>query len=129
MAMTLTVNSTINDGGAVRFTNTASVDVGASASVDETISNAETNKQVTVAVPLTGLKMFALMADQNVNVKTNSSGSPQETFTLVAGKPIVWVTGDVDSAPIAGAVSSLFVTNASGFAARVQLLAGWDPTP
>jgi hypothetical protein len=61
-------------------------------------------------------------------VKTNSSGSPQETFTLAANKPQYWQTG-MGTTPIAGDVTKVFITNASGATARVEIQAGWDGTP
>lgn len=129
MAISINVQSTVSDGGAVRITSSIPIDVGAVSSVDESIANGATNTAVAFSVPLTGLKVFFLVSDFGVTVKTNNSSTPQDTFNLVGGKPRVWVTGDVTAAPIAGAVTGLFVTNSSGSAARIQLMAAYDPTP
>jgi hypothetical protein len=130
MAVTSSINYRISDG-VTSIVVTASESVGATVTVDESVATGETNKQVTASVPSSGLKTFTITSDQDVTIKTNSSGSPQETFTIKANKPLAWITGGGggQASPIAGPVTALFVTNSSGSAARIQLLAGYDPTP
>jgi hypothetical protein len=50
----------------------------------------------------------AIVADQDCTVKTNSSGSPAQTFALKANQPLIWMYGQV-------AASKIFTTNVTGF--------------
>jgi hypothetical protein len=128
MSVVHQVQYAVSDPG-LRFSCTAQENVEAAAYIDESIANGEVNKQVTINLPAAGLKFWAIVSDKDVTVKTNSAGSPQETWSLKAGKPLVWINGNVGSTPIAGPITALFVTNSSGSAAALKLLAGWDPTP
>jgi hypothetical protein len=91
---------------------------------EETVPDASTNVQFLLAIDISAAKVVSLLADQNLTVKTNSSGSPQETITLVAGRPKVWNTGD--TAMFAGDVNSIFVTNASGSDTVLKIIVGTD---
>jgi len=124
MALSHQVQFSISDG-ALRINAAATVNPTASSSVDETVATGATNELITVAVESTALKMFVLSSDQDVTIKTNSSGSPQETFTMKANKPLVWMDGSPSASPIAGDVTALYVTNASGSTANIKMLAGW----
>jgi hypothetical protein len=63
-----------------------------------------------------------------MTVKTNSSGSPQETITLKANRPKIWQEGD--TAMFAGDVSKLFITHAAPGTATLEIIVGSDlPNP
>lgn len=88
---------------------------------DETIADSTTDAQIDFEVDISELRAFGMVASVAMTVKTNSAGSPQETFTLAAGKPVFWVVGE--TAIFAGDVTSVFVTNASGDDGQLKLLA------
>lgn len=111
----------------VNKTNTLSS--GGKVSLDESIANAVTNGAIVFTLDVSQVKAFYLVSDQALTVKTNSSGSPDNTITLVAGIPYVWYTSKYDSFKLTVDVTVLYVTNASGSAARMQLEAIYDPTP
>ena len=116
---------TIGDG-LVRINATVTKTVSGNVSIEETVANSTTNGLIACSFPATGLKMFAIASDRDVTVKTNSSGSPQETWNLKANQPHVWFENDPGSAPVAGAVTALYVTNSSGADATIKLIAGYD---
>jgi hypothetical protein len=64
------------------------------------------------------------LADQALTIKTNSSGTPQETISLIADRPLIWRAGD--AALFAGNVSSIFVSNASGSDTDLKIMVGVD---
>lgn len=127
MAYTHKVLTTFNNGTTL-FSVQDSVTVAAQVTIEETIANGGTNVEVTVAVDATNMKSFALVSDQDVTVKTNSSSTPDDTFTLKANKPIVW-TENMPNNPLSADITSIFVTNSSGASATVRLVSGYDPTP
>lgn len=96
--------------------------------IDESIANAVTNGPVDCAFVLARLAAFYMQSDQALTVKTNSAGSPQETLTLVAATPFVYVPGVGLPSPFAGNVTALYVTNASGTAAALEIRVLLDVT-
>lgn len=116
---------TVGDG-LVRINATVTKNVSGNVSIEETVANATTNGLIACAFPATGLKMFAICSDRDVTVKTNSSGSPQETWNLKANQPYFWCENNPGSAPVAGAITALYVTNNSGADATLKVLAGYD---
>jgi hypothetical protein len=56
------------------------------------------------------MKSLYILAGQNMTLKTNSSGSPQDTISLTAGVPLVWVTGGAISNPFAGTITKFYLT-------------------
>lgn len=93
--------------------------------LQEAVPDTSTDKQFVTGIDVSSAKIICLECDQDVTVKTNSSGSPQETISLIAGRPIIWQTGD-SSALFAGDVTSFFVTNASGTDATFSVIVGTD---
>jgi hypothetical protein len=97
--------------------------------LDEAIADGSTDLQVACAFALTGLQAFLLVSDQALTVKTNNSGAPQETLAIAAGKPLIYLPGTGAPALFAGAVTALFVTNASGATAALKVRVLHDSTP
>lgn len=87
----------------------------------ETVPDDTTDKSLPLSLDVSALEAFALKASVDMTVKTNSSGSPQETFVLSAGELVLWESGD--SAIFAGDVTELFVTNDSGADGTLTLIA------
>jgi hypothetical protein len=89
--------------------------------------------EVDVAIDISTVRTLLLASDKTVNVKTNSSGAPQETIGLTAGVPIIVAsdgfTGIVVGDVFAGDVTKLFVVNAGSSAANFSLRVLSDPTP
>lgn len=105
------------------------VESGLTTTLDaEPIADGSTDLEVNVAFSLTDLKGFAMIATQDMTVKTNSSGSPQETFNLTANNAVIYMDG-IDAAIFAGDVTDLFVTNASGTDGTLTVTYGHDATP
>lgn len=127
MAITHTVQTVVTDG-AVRINTSKSVTPTAGTSLDESIPDSSTDLEVAVSIDTGSLKSFILSSDQDITIRTNSAGAPQEVLLPKAGKPIVWLEG-MANVPISGDITAFFITNSSGSAANVKLLAGWDATP
>jgi hypothetical protein len=60
-------------------------------------------------------------------VKTNSSGSPDNTITLAAGVPVAWDTNSPYANPFTANVTKFYITNASAGTFSCKVL--YDPTP
>lgn len=114
--------------GAVRISSSESIAASASVSLEESVPDSSTDLQINVNIVENDLTSFALVATQDVTIKTNSSGSPQETISLKANRPLIWGAGG-GTKPISDDISAFFVTNSSGSDATIKLVAGWDATP
>jgi hypothetical protein len=88
-----------------------------------------TNLQVALTIDVSALSIVYVSTDQTVTLKTNSSGSPDETITLTAGKPIIWYTGCGWTNPFGHDLTAIYITRGSGAAATVKFRYGYDATP
>lgn len=100
---------------------------GARADIAEAIPGSATTN-VNWAVPYARVKAISILADGALTLKTNSSGSPDDTITLAAGKPYQWDTDQNAAFLIAHNVTSLYVVNAGADPVNLQILCLYDPT-
>lgn len=82
-----------------------------------------------VPVDVSATKAFAVTSDQAVTLKTNSSGSPDDTIALTASTPYIWTNSMYDTFQLGTDVVSFYITNASGSTASVSIMAIIDSTP
>ena len=75
------------------------------------------------------IKAIIITADQAILLETHDSGTPADTISLVAGKAYVWYTGSYFTNKLATDITKIYLTNASGSAATVEMEAVYDPTP
>jgi hypothetical protein len=88
-----------------------------------TIPANTTNQAIVIVLTQANLQSVCLYANgAALTVKTNSSGSPQDTIALVIGQCLVWTlqTDGIGKCPFSASITEFFVTNASGNAATFQ---------
>jgi len=126
MSFTARVTKTVTEGS-MSITNSNSYVVETSYKMQEVVPDATTNKQLFFAIDISALKVFSMQSTQDMTVYTNDAGTgtPQETFVLLADQPIIFETG-IDSAIFAGDVTSIYVTNASGTDGSLNVIAAID---
>jgi len=129
MAESITYTRSVNDGQETRNHRTT-LSGGLKTFINETIPGGSTHLQLAIAFTLAKLKFFEIGCETRpVTIKTNSSGSPQETFTLAAGEFVVWDSEDpTAAAPFAGNVTTIYVTLAAGDDAVLEGVLLVDPT-
>jgi len=127
MSLTGSVRMIISGIGNTIDANIAIAGTGAIV-IDESIADLVTDGLIDCSFVLARLTAFYMCADQALEIATNSAGAPQETITLAANKPFVYVPGSGLPSPFAGNVTGLYVTNASGAAASLQIRALLDVT-
>jgi hypothetical protein len=121
MALTHIYTRACKDTAGVSFTGTDIVTDDTELNFDGTIATSGTNIEIDWTCTAANLQSIALFSDQAAVIKTNSSGAPQETITLVANSPTIW-TRAVDGAgkiPFSGNVTKMYVTNPSGSVAAM----------
>lgn len=92
------------------------------ASFSQAVPDGTTNLVFTVGFPTDDLIACLLSSDQAVTLKVNSSGSPTPTIALAANVPLTWTNTDLAANPFTTSpVTQIFITNASGSTANVEL--------
>lgn len=100
---------------------------GSETIIDESVANGTTAQQVAFTADLSQLKMVVFWTTVAMTLYTNGEpASEQESFTLEAGKPVWWESGD--AAIFAGDITTLYITNSSGADGVLNLMSLEDPT-
>ena len=110
-------------------THTEEVSADAEDNRDIAVPDSSTDLEVAITIDADQIKSLYIVSDQAVTLETNSGSAPDDTFSLVANKPLQWTTGDYHSNPITADVTSIFLTNSSGEAATVKVRLLQDSTP
>lgn len=130
--MTTTVSWVISEssegvGIGASITHTGTGNDAISATITVPIST--TNQENLIAFDATKIQSIIITTTADVTMYTNaaSTGSPDDTIILKAGKPFVWfydcgITRPIDGA--SGEISKLFFTNASSSNAAVVRIRG-----
>jgi hypothetical protein len=79
------------------------------------------------AADVSTIVSLAISSTTAATIKTNSSGSPDDTLTLVANKPIIWNTDMLATLGVAcpltvDITTGLFITNAAETAIKIYML-------
>lgn len=98
-------------------------------SIDESVPDATTNYEIDVAVTLANVQSMVLYCDQDVTIKTNDSGTPDDTIALAGGTAIIWNTSRLETNPLTVDLTALYVTNAGDDAARFKATFLLDQSP
>src|SRR5690242_1094873 len=122
MAFNHTIQRIYNDG-ITNVTSSESVSNDTQINFDGSIAGGSTNAQLNLAFTKANMKSLCLWCDRALTIKTNSTGSPQDTISLTANQAIVWSHAhDGDSAcPFSDDVTTIYVTLAAGAAATFKL--------
>lgn len=97
--------------------------------IDATIPDSSTDLQIAYTLDVSTVTGFYMISDAAITIETNDGTTPADTVTLAASVPYVWYTGKPDAFIFGTDVTDLYVTNSSGGAANLQILAVVDATP
>lgn len=102
-------------------------------SVSEAIADEAVDTLVACVIDVSALKMLLIGSDQDITLETNNPGgasaAPDQTLELKANQPIVWAEEDADDCPLTDDVDGVYITNASGSTANLEIRALEDATP
>lgn len=105
-------------------------------SYDESIAIGATDIPLTISIDKLRMVSFFMVANQALEIKTNSVGTPQEEIDLKANDPLQWHKGgnqrasaDYPVNPFSGDVTAMFITNGTGVVVRLRIEILQDPTP
>ncbi|HEY1603854.1 MAG TPA: hypothetical protein VGG64_29905 [Pirellulales bacterium] len=112
MATHVATQQLVTPSGTLRYDKTYTGDNGDE--FDLAVADGTTNHQAVLAFAVATLVSIWLTTDQDLTIKTNSSGSPTNTIALKANVPYHWATDSYQSNLLTADVTSLFITNGSG---------------
>jgi len=98
-------------------------------SLSESIPDESTDLEVVFPLDVSAIKAIFIKSDQDITIETNDGSSPDDTLTLTADCPYIWHENSEYTNLLTADVTSLFVTNASGAAATLEIEAIVDATP
>lgn len=102
---------------------------GKESNVSESFADSTTDTLVAFTMDFSQLKMLTILSDQDLQIETNADDATGgQTITLLAGIPYHWIFGSGITNPITNDITALYVTNASGATANLQIMSLEDPT-
>lgn len=125
---THTINTGWSSGGLV-ISEAVEVTADGEINADIAVPGPSTDLVANLSLDVSEMKSLLIVSDQDVTIKTNSLGSPDDTLALQADEPVVWWSTGVFANPLTVDVTSLHIVNAGSTAATVKLRALQDVTP
>lgn len=99
------------------------------AAIAEAIADGQTAFLINIAIDVSTVKSIIINCDQNITIKTNSSGSPDDTLAIEANKQYDWDEDSLHALKLTVDVTKIYVANASGAAANLLIDVIQDATP
>ncbi len=110
-----------HSGGSTALSDSVTLTGELATEANIALAASATNQQENIAFNHTNLRGVYIKSDVTVTLKTNSSGSPDNTITVTAGVPFVWCYQSGITNPFTAAVTTTYWTNATSDAATIYM--------
>ena len=92
--------------------------------IDKSVSIGTDVLLSTIALTQANLKSVCISCDVDCTLKTNSSGSPQDTISIKAGQVLIWslAIDAIGRCPFSNNVTAIYMTNAALAAIKIRVL-------
>jgi hypothetical protein len=130
MAFTHTYSSGWSNGNR-SLTSTKTYSGTSELSIDEDIADSQTDFEIICAIDISAIQNIYIKSDQDVTLETNNGGTPDDTIDLKANVPYIF-NAQLDAYftnLLTTDVTAIYITNASGAAANLQIECLTDATP
>lgn len=111
------MSNTVTQGASANLNGTGTIqgtvtDVGGTAiTINTSVPASTSNQLLTLSFAYATLQAIFLLSNQNLTIKTNSSGSPAQTINLLAGIPYEWsLSAGYFTNPIIANVTAFYLT-------------------
>jgi hypothetical protein len=122
--------NTLNRGGAGTHPAQTATLTGDGENVRSlTIPASTTNQQIIIAFAIAAMKSIFIKASGACTLKTNSSGAPDDTFSLDADSGVMWHNQMSAANPITANVTTMYITTPSGDPVDLEIYVLVDATP
>lgn len=125
---TITADTAVAINGGSPVSQRVSVTAESALPAQVTVPEGATAFHITpLAIDVSQLKMLHLLATAAMTIETNDSGSPDDTLTLDANKPLLWYEGCGMDCPLTADVADIYVASVAG--GTLTITVGQDITP
>lgn len=90
-------------------------------SIEVEVATAETDFEIACVLDVSELESLYIVSSETVTFETNDGAAPDETIALVADVPYIWTSSSYHTNLLATDITALFITNASGATATVNM--------
>lgn len=120
----------MNRGNDDAISQENSVAEGSENNLSESIPDGSTDLAKEWHCDISAMKSLWISTTQDIVIETNNaaSASASDTLDLRADQPVDWAENDVMDHPLSADVTMLYITNASGFAAQLEIREVEDPS-
>lgn len=94
-----------------------------------TIADGITDQLVTIAIDFSEMVGLLIHSTYAITVETNDGTTPDDLITVAAGVPVVWYTDCDHDNPFTADVTAMYISNASGETATIEIHVLQDSTP
>ena len=95
-----------------------------------TVETGVTDGEATLSVDFSAMLALYISSTEDILIETNDGTTPDDALTITADVPLVWTYASGITNPItADIVTNIFITNASGSTATVEIRILQDGTP
>jgi hypothetical protein len=114
MALSHNIAVRVTRGGIAVVDSAYTQTADAAQEIDTTIPANSTNYPLAVGtVELAKTKSFVLWFSTDCTLKTNSTGSPAETWTMKAGDAFIWNANNPTANPFSADLTEIYITNST----------------
>ena len=89
MSVDMTLVRSAQGGGASKSVSTV-VTGDSAVRVQTLVASDATDALLTIGLDVDNIKALFIVSDQDLTIKTNSTGAPDNTIVLIADEPLVW---------------------------------------
>lgn len=98
---------------------------------DIALTSSQANKELDIVLTVAAMRGFYYICPNATVLKTNSSGSPDNTLTIPANTPVSWqrILNAILPNPFTTDITKIFITNSTASATTARLRFSSDQTP
>lgn len=128
MAVSITHSITV---GGKTFTGVKTATGTGEQTVSDSFLNGADQEEFAFSLDVSEVEAFFALSNEDVTLETNSTGAPVDTILLKANVPFAWPNSREATFAllITTDITVIYVTNASGNTATVQIGSIYDATP
>lgn len=123
------MKTTLNRGSSPNPYLQTTIEADAEEVRELTVPAATTNQQIIIAFTMAALKSVLIKASSACTLKTNSTGSPDNTFSLDSDSGIIWNNQMTSANPFTANVTTMYITTPAGVSVELDIYALVDSTP
>ena len=129
MSVSHTIKTTYSRGTGPQIVSTSQIAAEGDDYINLDVAAASTNLQIDLAIVRARLKSIMITVTSALTLKTNSTSAPDNTFALLADKPLIWNVDSLTADPFGADVTTIYVTTPSGPSVNLQIVTLFDRTP